>query len=69
MDDGLSPKYGRGFLLGRLELYKRHGGNAYAVAHVRGSIKLAKRCGVSDNEIADLLHQYGVEAGAFNGGE
>jgi hypothetical protein len=56
----LTPKYGRGFLVVRLEFYKRRGGDAYTISQVRGSIPLAKRCGVADNEIADLLHEYGL---------
>jgi hypothetical protein len=56
----LTPQYGRGYLVGRLDFYKRRGGDAYGLAQIRGCIPLAQRCGVSDQDIADLLGSYGL---------
>ena len=61
----LTPQYGRGYLVGRLDFYKRRGSDAYGLAQIRGCIPLAQRCGVSDEEIAELLRSYGLTLAAL----
>jgi hypothetical protein len=47
--------YGRGFLDGRARAFRR---GSMALAHVAGAIGLARRCGVSDDEIDTVLREF-----------
>ena len=55
----LSPQYGRGCLIGRLNAFSRRRGSI-DLAQVRGAVALATRCGVHGAEITELLGQYGL---------
>ena len=49
--------YGRGFLIGRIDAYRR---GTMSLAHVAGAVTLAKRFGVDDSHIAELLRASGL---------
>ena len=48
-----SLSYGRGFLIGRVHAYQR---GSLSLTHVAGAVALAKRFGVTDEDIAGILH-------------
>ena len=50
-----SIAYGRGFLDGRARAFRR---GSMALAHVAGAIRLARRCGVGDDEIDAVLREF-----------
>jgi len=47
--------YGRGFLDGRARAFRR---GSMALSHVAGAIGLARRCGVSDDDIDAVLREF-----------
>ena len=49
--------YGRGFLDGRARAFRR---GSMALSHVAGAIGLARRCGVSDDEIDAVLREFAL---------
>jgi len=57
--------YGRGFLIGRINAYRR---GTLSLAHVVGAVALAKRFGVDDSDIAELLRASELYLGATRDG-
>ena len=53
-----NTRYGRGFLVGRIDGYRR---GTMSLVHVAGAAALAKRCGVEEADITDLLHAFGLQ--------
>jgi len=50
--------YGRGFLIGRVNAYHR---GSMSLGHVTGAAVLAKRFGLPDADIADILQAAGLQ--------
>jgi hypothetical protein len=50
--------YGRGYLTGRVEAYRR---GSLSLAYVIGAVGVAKRFGVTDADISDILQTAGLQ--------
>ena len=50
--------YGRGYLTGRVDAYRR---GSLSLAYVTGAAGVAKRCGVTDADILGILRAAGLQ--------
>lgn len=59
MTQQASPlQFGRGYLIGRINAYRR---GSLSLAHVAGAAALAKRQGLTDADITDILQESGLQ--------